>query len=275
MNARYVLVAALVLAGSACSSDADPQEVLDSATDVAGNVGEAYIGDDASVEDDAAQAIGESAVVDEPTIADEPAVRVPTNEGQIEAGNWLARTYMDSSSVELVWSRVDDAETYRLYRVPTSEADYDAIDAGDVAGTELVYEGPEYGFIDTDVEANTFFTYLIVAEVGDGTTSQPRWTEALTTDDTTPPTPITNLTAEVTDDGVLLGWDPSSDDVEFASYSVSLRIGDQLEYIGGGADPGQTSFLDPEPFEGTRTYYVVAVDFHDNRSEAAQVDVVR
>jgi len=255
----------LVLTGTACSSDSDADEAVDDTTEV-------------SVEEDAAEVDVEEDVP-ESTIApvefDEPAVRVPANEGQVEASNWLARTYMDSSLVELVWSPVDNADDYRLYRVKTSEADYEAIDAGDVRGTELVYEGPEYGFIDTDVEPDTFFTYLVVAEIGDGTTSQPRWTEALTTNDATPPTPITNLTAEVTNEGVLLNWEPSSDDVEFAAYSVSILIDDRLEYIGGGADPGQTSFLDPELFEGTRTYHVVAVDFHDNRSEPAQVDVLR
>ena len=91
----------------------------------------------------------------------------------------------------------------------------------------------------------------------------------------TPPTPVVGLSAAITADGVLLEWAPSSDDVEFASYSVSIMNGDELQYIGGGADPQQTSFLDPEPFDGSRAYHVVAVDFHNNRSQPAQVDVVR
>ncbi len=208
----------------------------------------------------------------EPTISDEPVERLPDNQGIVEASNWLARTAMDSSSVELVWSPVDGAKTYRLYRLPTDEADYDAIATGSLAGANEVYEGNEYGFIDTDVPENTFLTYLVVAELDDGST-EPRWTEALTVDDVTPPTPVTGLTAEVTNDGVLLKWDPSTDDVEFAAYNVQVFVDGQLQYLGGGADPGQTSFLDNEPLDGLNRYVVAAVDFHNNVSAAAEVEV--
>ncbi len=215
-----------------------------------------------------------SAAADEPVVTvDEPAVRVPANEGQIEATNWLARTSMDSGSVELVWSPVDGAKTYRLYRLPTAEADYDAIATGDFGNAEEIYDGSEYGYIDRDVEAGTFLTYLIVAELDEGNT-EARWTEALTVDDVTPPTAVGNLTAERTGDGVLLTWEPSSDDVEFAAYNVSLLGEDgTLEYLGGGADVGQTSFLDDDPIDGLNRYVVTAVDFHNNMSAPAQVEI--
>ena len=216
-------------------------------------------------------------VSDEPVeVIDEPAVRA---EGQdtFDATNWLARTYMDATSVELVWSPVDGADTYRLLRIPTADADYDAIAAGDLDGAEEIYNDLDefFGYVDDDVPVDTFLTYILVAEV-DGELTEPRWAEALTVDDVTPPTPITGLTAEETSEGVLLAWEPSPDDVEFAAYNVSILEDDgQFRYIGGGADVGQVSFLDDEPFTGTRTYVVAAVDFHNNVSTTAQVEVTR
>lgn len=201
-----------------------------------------------------------------------PVVRVPENPGTVEATNWLARNFMDAQSVDLVWSPVEGAEVYRLYRLPTATADYVAIGEGDLSGTSLVYEGTATGFIDTDVESDTFLTYVLVAQVGNDLTA-PRWTQALTVDDTTPPTPITGLVANTTPDGVLLEWEMSTDDVEFASYSVSVLDDGELKYIGGGADESQTSFLDTNPVDGATTYEVVAVDFHDNRSEPARVEI--
>ena len=73
---------------------------------------------------------------------------------------------------------------------------------------------------------------------------------------------------------MLLEWEPSSDNVEFAAYSVSLVADDlSLQYIGGGADESQSSFLDNTPISGTNTYLVQAFDFHDNPSEPAQITV--
>jgi hypothetical protein len=75
---------------------------------------------------------------------------------------------------------------------------------------------------------------------------------------------------------VLLTWNPSSDNVEFASYSVSL-VGDddELTYLGGGADLNQTAFLDDRPAPGTSTYAVEAVDFHNNRTVPVLITVSR
>ena len=206
-------------------------------------------------------------------IITEPARRVEVT-ASIDASNWIGRTFMDSSSVELVWSPVEGADNYRLFRLPTANADYDEIDGGVIVGADEIYDGPDFGFIDVEVPTGAFLTYVVVAEVGDETT-EPRWTEALTLDDVTPPAPILGLAATETDEGVLLEWEPSSDDVEFAAYSVSILEEGELRYIGGGADVGQVSFLDDEEFVGTRSYVVAAVDFHDNVSETAQVDVTR
>ena len=141
------------------------------------------------------------------TIIDEPAQRLEQSP-TIEASNWIARTFMDSTSVELIWSPVEGADNYRLFRLPTGTADFDAIATGLIEGADEIYTGPEFGYIDDDPPTGEFLTYLIVAEVGDEIT-EPRWTEALTVDDVTPPTPITGLSATDTADGVLLEWEPS------------------------------------------------------------------
>ena len=212
-------------------------------------------------------------VPDEPLEPADPVTRTAANDAPIEATNWVARTFMDDTRVDVVWSPVDNAENYRLYVVPTAQADYAAIATGDLGDADLVYEGAEFGFVDGNAEADTFLTYILVAEVGDATT-EPRWTEALTTADITPPTPITGLTATNTGDGVLLEWEPSFDDVEFAAYSVNvLNEAGQFEYIGGGAEENQTSFIDTEAPTGSVTYLVQAFDFHDNGSEFAEVTI--
>ena len=210
---------------------------------------------------------------DDPLEPADPVVRAESNGGVIEASNWVARTFMDETRVEVVWSPVDDAESYLLYVVPTAQTDYAAIAAGELGDAELVYDGPEFGFIDENVPADTFLTYILVAEVVDATT-EPRWTEALTTTDITSPTPITGLVATNTTDGVLLEWEPSFDDLEFAAYSVSVlnELG-SFEYIGGGSEENQTSFIDTEPSSGPVTYLVQAFDFHDNGSEPAQITI--
>lgn len=210
-----------------------------------------------------------------PAAPGEPALRVDQNDAvPLDESNWVARVFMDESRVDVVWSPVEGADNYRLYRLPTAEANYEAIAFGDLGDAERIYEGPEFGFVDDeDVPSSTFLTYVLVAEVG-GTTTEPRWTETLTVSDVTPPTAITGLAGSVTSEGVLLEWEPSTDDVEFAAYSVSL-VGDDgtLEYIGGGADESQTSFIDNVSAGGSITYRVQAFDFHDNPSEFAQITV--
>ena len=205
----------------------------------------------------------------------EPAVRVPENTGPVIATNWVARTAMDADSVELVWSPVEQAEAYRVYRQLTRDADYDAVVRGDLRGADLVYEGIDLAWTDAEVPTGEFLTYVLVAQVVDGRQTEPRWTEALTVNDTEPPSAITGLVAESTPEGVLLTWNPVTDNVEFAAYSVSLVELGERRYLGGGASEAQTSFLDTDTSAGTRLYEVVASDFHDNQSTAATIEITR
>ena len=205
--------------------------------------------------------------------AAEPVRRVPENTGTEGDGFWIGWVSMVADRVELTWAEAefegDQPVLYRLHRVPSIGTDVSKVE---LTETNLIYAGENVGYVDSDVEPETFYTYLIVAESGTSA-SERRWTETLTVDDTTPPSDITGLRGERTEDGILLSWDQATDEVEFASYSVSVADGDDLTYIGGGADETQTSFVDTEPPSGSVTYAVQAVDFHNNRSDLALVTV--
>lgn len=204
----------------------------------------------------------------EPDAASEPAVRSSDNP-IVEGSNWIGRGQMTDTMVELIWSEVEgDSVDYRLYRIETTAAaDPDGVQ---LEADLLIYQGPETTFTDANVVTRTFYTYLLEVDVDEQTLSR-RWTSALAVTDTEPPSPIIGLMAEITPDGVLLSWEPSSDAVEFASYSVSIDIAGELTYIGGGGDVGETSFLDDRPNEGSNTYIVQAVDFHNNRTEPVSI----
>lgn len=202
---------------------------------------------------------------------DDLVLRPEENEGTSEASHWIGRNLMTDTSVELVWSEVEGADvTYRVYRTEiTADLDRDSIE---LTENLLVYssQGGTTSFIDEAVETGTFYTYLLSVEV-DGTLLGRRWANALAITDTQAPSPISNLAAEVIDGDVVLRWDPSTDNIEFASYSVSLVIDGELRYLGGGADPAQSSFVDTRPEPGTNIYSIQAVDFHNNRTEEARV----
>ncbi len=197
------------------------------------------------------------------------AMRVGENPGIDVGSNWIGRNLMDERQVELVWSEVPGATSYQVHRfVVGVDPETVALDQ-----TNLVYRGTELGHNDQTVDSDTFYIYILVVDV-DGEPSARRWTEALTVADTTPPTPITGLTGERLAGGIELRWNPSSDDVEFASYSVSL-IGEDgsSSYIGGGTEPAQSSFVDDQPPSGSVIYEVVAVDFHNNRTDPVRIEV--
>lgn len=184
--------------------------------------------------------------------------------------HWLGRGTMTSSSIELFWAPVEQADGYRIYRVDNvSGFDSESIP---LTEDELVYDGQDVTFVDTSVEDGAFYTYIMVVSTGDVDLAR-RWAQTLAADDLEPPEPITGLVGNRTDDGVLLQWEPSADDVEFSSYSVSLVQDEQLTYLGGGGDIEAISFLDRNPPAGPVTYAVEAVDFHDNRTEPVLITV--
>lgn len=197
------------------------------------------------------------------------AMRVDENPGVDVGTNWLGVDFMSETQVDLVWSEVENASSYQLHREPIG-VDVMAVVLDQ---SNLIYRGSDNVHSDRTVEPDLFYVYILVVDI-DGEPSARRWSEALTTNDTTPPTPITGLTGKRSGDTIELSWNPSSDEVEFASYSVSLvNDDDSLTYIGGGTEPAQSSFIDDKPSNGVNTYEVVAVDFHNNRTEPARIEV--
>lgn len=244
----------LLLLLSACSDNSVSGDVLES-------------------EDTGTSNTVDSSEPDEVIIDEVPVVGNIPNDEIFEATNSIGRSFMDDERVELFWTEVEDASNYVVYRLPTADADYSVIPDGQLEGTRIVYEGNDLEYTDTDVPVDTFLTYILIAETSEGFTN-PRWTEALTTPDTTPPFPIEDLTAEVTDEGVLLQWSPSGDNLEFASYNVSYISPEGVsDFLGGGADIGQTSFIDANPREGENVYVVTASDFHQNVTERLEIAI--
>lgn len=201
-----------------------------------------------------------------------PVVRPAENTGVDAGTHWIGHGAMTENEVELVWSEVaGDDVVYRIHRFETrGGTDPASLDTS--VSEPIVVETDTLTHVDTTMAPDTFHTYVLEV-VADGVALPLRWTEVLTVTDTTPPTPVHGLLAERTPDGVLLSWEPSSDDIEFAAYSVSLVVDGESAYLGGGADLGQVSFLDTRPPSSEAVYEVVAVDFHDNRSTPAVVAV--
>lgn len=197
-------------------------------------------------------------------------VRIPDNPRVDLGGFNIGVREMTSTAVSLWWTSVGDDSVHRVHRIA---AGGDPMTV-EITGASLVYEGPDTVFVDTGAAPGQFWTYVLEIDVGDTTADRRAWTTALTIDDVTPPTPIEDLVAEVTPEGVLLTWSASDDDVEFGAYAV-LLVGEDGEatYLGGGTEPEQSSFLDDRPITGSATYLVQAADFHDNRTSAT-VDIV-
>ena len=199
-----------------------------------------------------------------------PARRVPTQVSS-ETTHWVGHGFMTDDNVEIVWSEVaGDDVVYQIFR-------FDGIgfDPADVELVDPVHEGiGTLGWNDESVEAGSFYTY-VMRVIADEKVLERRWTATLAVTDTTPPEPVTELQATVTAEGVRLEWSPSSDDVEFGSYSVyRTDLGDEPQYIGGGGDVEVTSFIDDDlPATGSVSYEVLATDFHGNQSTRVAITV--
>ncbi len=285
------LLLALAIAVGACSSE--KPELADQPAALANDVINTTSASTAAPPPTSSTAPPPTSAPDEPIVtttsvevaAEDELVRRPeTNPGTNEGNHWLGRNQMSDDLVELVWSPVEgSAVTYRIYRTKiTAALDREALE---LTPELLIFEGSEPDvsiFVDTQVESGTFYTYILSVEA-DGVLLDRRWANALTVTDTDPPTPITDLSGELINGEVVLRWEPSSDNVEFAAYAVSTVDAEgKLTYLGGGADQALSSFLDTRPDAaaagsgepGTITYAVQAVDFHDNRTEPALITIV-
>ncbi len=255
-----VLVAAFTLVASCTSGGGE--NLAEPATTSA-STGTTTRADDTDAATDTTVDAGETTATTSAT----PATRGP-DLPQVDLGEFnIGHGRMSEELVELSWTSVEgDEVTHRVHRVPTIGTDPATVD---LTTAPLVYSGPDTSFTDLDAPAGEFWTYVLEIDADGATADRRAWTSVLTVTDETPPAPITGLTATVGDDGVLLRWDPSDDDVEFGAYAVLLVADDgTATYLGGGASVGETSFLDDRPPTGSATYRVQAVDYHDNRSTA-------
>lgn len=220
-------------------------------------------------------------VVASDSVVERPAA--PAGPPSDPPGPWIGTSAMTDDRIEVVWAWAagDEPEAFGIYRFAHKGSLPGDPDTITLSTGELIFTGtdsPEQitSFNDTDVETGTFYTYILDLPATDGAAAVRRWTTGLAVTDTTPPTAVVGLVGEWNDDGVFLTWRPSTDNVEFASYSVSVVDDDgELVYLGGGADPSLANFHDPTPASNPTTYAVEAVDFHDNRTEPATITVGR
>ncbi len=193
----------------------------------------------------------------------------------VEDGNsgvWLGRGTMSAESIQLFWSAPADASIYSLFRI--DRAGETEPDSAELDEADLLYRGPEVGYVDERVEPAGLYWYILLVEHVDGTNQQ-RWTMADAVTDLEPPSTVRGLEVERIDDTIRLDWIASSDNYQFARYAIRRSVdGADFAFHGNSFDVNQTSFVDDQlPNAATVAYEVISVDFHDNRSTPAVVTV--
>lgn len=283
-SSRFAIAVVLAIVAAGCSSGSDAARDETSTSTSVGIETEATADESSAVEsgdgsDDAGDGAGDSG--DDDATEDPIPVRPVPTQVSDETSHWVGVNAMSASAIDITWSEVEgDDVVYQLFRFET-----EVFRSGSASKDDVELDTPHaevigaLRLVDDDVEPGTFYTYILRV-IADDEVLERRWTDVLAVDDTTPPTAIVGVEFEVTAEGVLMEWSPSSDDVEFGSYGVFRTDGEgDARYIGGGGDIGQTSFLDDTvfgdgaPADGIARYEIVAFDFHNNRSDPAVIEV--
>jgi len=156
---------------------------------------------------------------------------------------------VSESRVDLAWSASTDDVAVAQYTISRD---------GAVIGTS-----PDPWYSDTKVAADHTYSYVVSAQDAAGNTSTDSAATSVTTPatvDSTAPTVPTSLVARVTQSGVDLSWQPSTDDVGVTKYRV-FRDGAYL------AESLDGSYLDTSVQAATTySYTVEAVDGRGNTS---------
>lgn len=142
-----------------------------------------------------------------------------------------------------------------------------------VVGYSIYRDGVEVATVDgltgthTDVEVqpSTTYSYTVRAFDASGNLSRLSDEAKVTTpapDDTEPPTPPDRVSLGSDDAGLLIRWEPSTDNVGISGYRI-LRNGEEI----GTVDGVTTSFIDTADLcEGSYVYAVIALDTSGNES---------
>ena len=174
-----------------------------------------------------------------------PDTQAPTAPTNLSSSN---TTY---NSTELSWNEATDDRGVSFYQVIENGEEKVTTENTSITITEL--------------NEQTDYTYVIIAEDEAGNQSEPSNEITVTTlqsPDITPPSTPTNLTASnTTQTTVDLSWTESTDDRGISSYIVIENGQEKLT-----TESTEITITDLEP-ETTYTYSIVAVDTSDNESE--------
>lgn len=184
---------------------------------------------------------------------------------------------MSADAIELTWSAsTEGAVEYQVHRVErTSET---RPELSEMTSDNLLHTATEAGrFTDDTVSEGTRYWFGVRALAADGTVRAHGWHGADAVTDTTPPSLVGNLTAELVDGEALITWTTPEENYELHGYRVLRAVdGGELESLATTWRLDQTSLIDDElPASGTVTYGVKAFDFHWNDSEVALVELDR
>jgi len=197
------------------------------------------------------QALGSTGLVSNFSNSASATTAAPTTNTGPAAPTNLTATAPSSTEVDLNWAASSGASQYSVVR------DGIVIQSG-ITTTN---------YKDTTVAAGTSYSYDVVAQDANNTSSAPSSNVSVTSPtvvDTTKPGAPTNLVStSVTDTQVNLSWSPSTDNIAIASYNV-YRDG---TLIGSVTDITNTSYGDGTVNANTKySYSVTAVDGNNNES---------
>ena len=167
----------------------------------------------------------------------------PATIGQATAPNLSVEPVQETGvrNAYLTWNKVDDATKYQIYR-----------------NTTLIHttsSGEEVSFTDVHIPYGTN-TYFIRSVDENDNLSWPSNYVDLTLTFTAP----TNLSAQSTENGVMLSWSAGENAVSYNVYCNNVLIGSSIN----------TTYIDSRTIAGSLSYFVKSVDALNDESEASE-----
>lgn len=187
---------------------------------------------------------------------------------------WVSRITMREDLIEVIWESADDATAYHLHRIPWISETKPAVES--MTPENEVHATNDNGtFADAEVEPGGRYWYGVRAVDPDGALIAHGWHSVAAVTDDESPSMVGGLSAVIDSGEVRVKWDRPEDNYELSGYRVLRAVdGGEPETVAATWDIKQTAFVDDRPpAEGRVTYSVVAMDFHWNLSEPAEVEV--